>query len=357
MSTRPEDIQDKPKQTADAVDHILKDAVNAGEMLLTYAAEQECDLDENLVQTIVRSKHTLTARALKENEESEFWVAYRKLCILTAPVSRESLEATDVKVRSSRFFTRDVSEVGKVVFRYRVVAIISILILLLSQIYWVFLSTLVNDSKRIDNELIIIENAAFDAKYKYISDKVANPQDQTMVPETQKKLAYRESPKYIDLLHQWNANLLLLTKIDLLSKAFKDSIDKAATKRKLYFDEFERAVQIQTGTVTLNIMSLYILPILYGLVGACAYILRTISQQIKTRTFTRASKIRLQLRMVLGALAGFSIAWFVGGEGQASTVANVTPFALAFLGGYSVELLFSAMDTFVEAFTRKRSSE
>ncbi|MBI3186781.1 MAG: hypothetical protein HYZ31_02775, partial [Gammaproteobacteria bacterium] len=243
MNDKPEDIQDYLKQPPDSVAPILADAVKAAELLLAYAAEQGSDLDEQLMQTIVRSKHTLATCALKESEESEFWIAYRKLCIATAPVSRESLEATNVKVRPSRFWSRDISEVGKAVFRYRVVAIASIFILLLFQVYWVFLSTLVNDSKRINNELLSVEDAAFEAEIKYEilqqkinlknSDKVVNPQEQVTDPEVQKKLEFEKNPKYQDLLHQWNANLLLLKKTDVLSKAFKDSIDQTADDYKV----------------------------------------------------------------------------------------------------------------------------
>lgn len=322
MSAGPECIPCQLEPAPEAVDPILAEAVNAAELLLAYAAEQGSDLDENLMQTIVRSKHTLTTRALPEGEESEFWIAYRKLCIATAPVSRESLEATNVQPVRSHFGTRDVSEVGRAVKLYRVVAISSIFVLLLFQVYWVFLSTLVNDSRRINSELIVFELDGFKAGLQQSaterenSEEDANLQNQASDAEVVEKLSYRSNPKYRDLLHQWNANLLLLKKTDVLSKAFKASIDQTAAGYGGYMVEFRRAVQIQTGTVTLNIMSLYILPILYGLVGACAYILRTISQQIKARTFTRASKVRLQLRMVLGRPCWLFDRLVCGGRGS-----------------------------------------
>ena len=49
-------------------------------------------------------------------------------------------------------------------------------------------------------------------------------------------------------------------------------------------------------------------------------------------------------------LAGLCIGWFFK-PGQASPViGNLTPFALAFVAGYSVDVLFSAMDKIVDAF-------
>jgi hypothetical protein len=76
--------------------------------------------------------------------------------------------------------------------------------------------------------------------------------------------------------------------------------------------------------------------------------------QIKSLTYTSESNIGYRLRMVLGALAGLSIAWFIQPTGDAAELkafATLSPFAIAFLAGYGVELLFSAMDRLIGAFT------
>ncbi|TCV85122.1 hypothetical protein [Sulfurirhabdus autotrophica] len=338
-------------QTLETLDHTLVDAVNAADLLLAYATEQGSNVDEALMATIVHSKHILASRTtLTEDEESAFWYAYRKLCIATAPVSYQSLEATNPRLG----VMGNVSDAGKAVLRYQGFTISFIVILLLFQVYWVFLSTLVDDSRRIHKEIIEIQVAA----------NIQEKKDPTSAQQNTQTI--ENDPKYIDLWHRWQANLALLSKADIVGKFFKGTIEEAAKNApedlKLYIsknkDYLEAAQQMQTGAISLTIMSLYILPILYGLIGASAYVLRTLSQQIKTRTFTRASKIRLQLRIVLGALAGFSIAWFVGGDDSvkiAGNTAPLTPLALAFLAGYSIELLFSAMDTLVEAFTQGRA--
>jgi hypothetical protein len=97
-------------------------------------------------------------------------------------------------------------------------------------------------------------------------------------------------------------------------------------------------------------MSAYILPMLYGLVGACAYILRSLSRDIQKITFTKSSVIEYRLRLPLGMLAGIAVGWFLRPDSEAADLAGIGPLALAFLAGYSVELVFLAMDRLIGAF-------
>ena len=92
---------------------------------------------------------------------------------------------------------------------------------------------------------------------------------------------------------------------------------------------------------------------MYGLLGSLAYVLRTLSTEIKTLTYTYASDINYMLRLHLGTLSGLAIGWFFIGSTSAETsaVATLSPLALAFLTGYSVEILFTLMDKIVAAFS------
>jgi hypothetical protein len=117
-----------------------------------------------------------------------------------------------------------------------------------------------------------------------------------------------------------------------------------------------KALQISAGYI--EFLSNYLLPILYGIVGACAFILRELSRRITDKTMTRAWHIRLRIRWLLGALAGFSVAWFSKSEGTPlPTLPSITPFALAFVAGYGIELVFAAMDALIAAFSRGKSGQ
>jgi hypothetical protein len=109
------------------------------------------------------------------------------------------------------------------------------------------------------------------------------------------------------------------------------------------------------GKEVLNIVQTYVLPPLYGWVGAMAYVLRRLISEINARTYQENSNTSYNLRIYLGILAGLAIGWFLAPD--TTTSGNVlhvlSPLALAFLAGYSVELLFSAMDKLLEAFSTK----
>jgi hypothetical protein len=98
-------------------------------------------------------------------------------------------------------------------------------------------------------------------------------------------------------------------------------------------------------------MSAYLLPLLYGVLGTTAYVMRSLSREISEVTFSNASHIRFSLRLVLGALSGIGIGLVLTSDTLPPTLAAVTPLGLAFLAGYSVELLFSAMDRLISAFS------
>jgi hypothetical protein len=109
-------------------------------------------------------------------------------------------------------------------------------------------------------------------------------------------------------------------------------------------------VTLVNSKSALAILSQYLLPLLYGLLGSLAYILRTLSSEIQNVTFTRGSEIRYALRWPLGMLGGVTVGLFFD-PADLSGIAAITPLGLAFLAGYGVELLFTGLDRLVSAFT------
>ena len=115
-------------------------------------------------------------------------------------------------------------------------------------------------------------------------------------------------------------------------------------------DQLEVEISFLNSKSTLDILSQYVLPLLYGLLGSLAYILRTLSREIHNVTFTRGSEIRYSLRWPLGMLGGVTVGLFFD-PADLTGFAVITPLGLAFLAGYGVELLFTGLDRMVSAFT------
>lgn len=101
--------------------------------------------------------------------------------------------------------------------------------------------------------------------------------------------------------------------------------------------------------IKLNMLVSWLLPGLYGLLGACVYLLRDLIVARNKRIDSDNSvltTLSLLLRIALGGLAGIIIGWFwvptpgAGGLPQISSI----PFGIAFLAGFSIETLFSLLD-------------
>jgi hypothetical protein len=153
-------------------------------------------------------------------------------------------------------------------------------------------------------------------------------------------------------------------------KNFKDSTDdpELVTRRAQAMREFQARLEDEQRQVNEvirlvkleqvlsksqsipTILSQYFLPMLYGLLGALTYILRSLSKEIQDVTFTRGSATRYSLRWPLGMLAGVTVGLFFD-PARFSGLAAITPLGVAFLAGYGVELFFTGLDGLVRAFT------
>ena len=104
-----------------------------------------------------------------------------------------------------------------------------------------------------------------------------------------------------------------------------------------------------------------ILPLLYGFLGATVFLMRKL---FGDGTDVFGAKLgpqgehalllgRVLLRVCLGGVAGLAIGWFWTPASSKSimdaTSFSTTPFALAFLAGFSIELLFSILDRILAA--------
>jgi hypothetical protein len=107
------------------------------------------------------------------------------------------------------------------------------------------------------------------------------------------------------------------------------------------------------------LQSAWILPFLSGLLGAAVYMLR---DALDPRTATVGSTLSI-VRLAMGGIAGIIIGWFWAPTNAATAsigVASSVPFALAFITGFSIEILFSVLDrvnrTILDETVRRKGS-
>jgi hypothetical protein len=136
------------------------------------------------------------------------------------------------------------------------------------------------------------------------------------------------------------------TQISIPPKAIgpEDAVDDGMRKLAVYQDiramaqNAERTSDIFWGAVTS-----YLLPVLYAVLGALAYILRESAAQISSRTFDPANarysnRTRLIIALIVGSVIGlFGSVW-------KTQVGSASPLAVAFLAGYAADAFFSFLD-------------
>jgi hypothetical protein len=130
-----------------------------------------------------------------------------------------------------------------------------------------------------------------------------------------------------------------------LARAATDKIGVYQDVR--YFAQtIQEMVSMSYGAVGTNV-----LPVLYALLGACAYLLRLFQEQIKNRTFTPADGH--SARFLIAAIGGFVVGLF--NNFNITQGVALSPLAIAFLVGYAVDVFFSFLEGILQAFDRSRA--
>lgn len=123
---------------------------------------------------------------------------------------------------------------------------------------------------------------------------------------------------------------------------------------------YETLVATQAkAQLALSILSKYVLTFLFGTLGACVHVVREINARLDNFTLARSAMRRYWARIVLGGIAGPFIGLFFDPSGQliatsstvkaeAAILSQMSPLAIAFVAGFSVEILFSVLDRFIK---------
>jgi len=109
----------------------------------------------------------------------------------------------------------------------------------------------------------------------------------------------------------------------------------------VYQEDRLYATSVQDATsVIWGAIATCILPVLYALLGACAYVLRAFTEQTERRTFapSEATPARFIIAAIGGGVVGLFSNFTIGQS------ASLSPLALAFLIGYATDVFFSFLE-------------
>jgi hypothetical protein len=354
------------------------------QVLATYVSRYniDCDAREEAVATVIHAQDLL-ATGLTADEAAAFFAAFGKLARAIHPRTvsslRDSLDERDDKgevVKPSR---------ARMACRWWSVAGIVVLIgLVLMHTYWLAGRTLLDmqivaGSDAAGRAIRPTEAAPGDiagsakvdpgasgqaANAAAAGTPAATPAARPPSPLTQRELsdALRTLRESRDAISASDYNLEVAALVEARNQAIVHWTDYFSWMRSLLPEERgagkpdlrKPEAPIIAAKTKLTILYYDWLPLCYGLLGSMAFLLRSLARSARERLYRSEDTVANFAHLCLGAFAGLSIGWFWKGSGGANAEASsISPFAIAFLAGYSIDLVFSLMDRAVSTVSTR----
>ncbi|MGH8583510.1 MAG: hypothetical protein ACREWG_12150 [Gammaproteobacteria bacterium] len=340
--------------------HRISEVQTAVYRFLRYAASRsDIELDKALIDSLIpvlRKK----PNALTPEDEAVLWDGYNRMSKLVAPATDESLDITD-QIRQARASpTRsEATKTWPVVNRIRwelrktvYLLITMVAMFLITQAYVILLTDALQDHTELRKE--------YESVNAQIGDlRAASPgikDDAAPVKPLVDRRA--DLDRKLEVTHRAEARLMeIWWWLYPEPAASKDSEVKDSEEQIKYVHAIE-----SYSRSLLSILSQYILPLILGLLGAIAYLVRRSLFNLSYNSYAPSFGGQFAMRMCLGGLLGV-----IGGimfsldQAELKTY-NLSTVVVAFLMGYSVEFAFTLFDRLIERgrslFTAQvRSSE
>ena len=322
--------------TVDGVSRLVHGAEDAN-ALLYYATATGRDVGAAIRIPIVRTHRAASTGApVTDAEEVEFLEAYAKLAALVHPTTAATLRATSRSVRRPwlwrLFSVEPISEAQRVAYRFGLLALILILVIGGAEWTRTFINAVV--TAQAEHTRVLEELRTTRASQKRLVEQIALVDRERQGAAESLRGGLVRQREELDLRVQ-----LLDDREAGLSRRIQAGYETLG--RILPFVDWNELRNVITPVAT--IAAVLVLPVLYGALGTCAFVLRTVYAEMVVRSFDGRRTGEFMVRIFLGMLSGVSLQWLLVRDGQAIP-GGVTPAVLAFLGGYGVELLFAAID-------------
>ena len=322
---------------------------NAGH-LLRYAVEAGIAIDPETSQRIIQAR-IVGEGAWNGDEAGRLASAITKLAMLVHPVTAETLRAC----REQAYAT---------IRNYRSMACaLAVIILPLSMISFVYtgLSNAVTTDLTTANQLAVNLHAQLNTA----DTSTATTAALNSLPDLQQYAATIRSirartnqlswfvPDKFDFKDGAGVKGVRLELDPSLSNNVPDLLANLNRLTAAYQTVRSDAKAVQdSASLLYGAISACILPVLYALLGACAYLLRVFSEQVASQTFrpTYAASARFVIAAIGGAIVGLFNNFSIG-QG-----ASLSPLAVAFLVGYAADIFFSFLEGSLQNFKKSKNS-
>jgi len=337
-------------------------------MLLGYAAETGIPVDDKFRGAILKARIALDSGGMSEETAANFLAALTSLAASTKPVTAESLK----ECRNG--------EALKTIHSYGAIAIsIAVVIVVISLL--TFVSNRVSERIKTDIELantlaskLAAELGPGPGTNNPSAEVTSTSESHIWFGANKLPVGVTERDVITDLqqfaatmrgIHGY-AGLLNYFVFNAVTdpseiRTNRMSMELTPGLPRLLAREFQEKVRVYQNvryygisvaervSVFYGAIASCILPVLYALLGAGAYLLRSYEDQIKNRTYVRGD--RNYARFLVAGIGGLVVGLFNVAQGV-----TISPFAVAFLVGYAADVFFTFLEGLLQSFRRGPAS-
>ena len=348
-------------------------AVNDSMWLLMYAAETGRNVDDITRNSVLRARAASTA-GRDDSVTADLLAALTKLAAELSPVTADSLRAsrdlTKPTITSLRIWT-GILAIPIIVFS--VLAFVSssissairtdittaneLLVKLRAELGATAAPTGGNPDKQefpkgLNEGDVITQLQLYASTIRAIDARARQLNSFVFYAERDPFAEWRWNPKQNEKENKGNQ---LILKDDFQLPVGLPNMPQALDRLTTTYQDVRSFAQdiLDLVSVYYGAITACLLPVLYALLGTCAYLLRSFEEELRTLTFTPSSRANWA-RFLIAGIGGAVVGLF--SNFTITQGVSISPLAIAFLVGYAVDVFFSFLESLLQAFTKRKSS-
>lgn len=376
-------------------------ALDEVELLIAYLSRNGKTLESHLLESTFNIRNQFAQEGKLASEvESKFWINYRILVQMVYPATVSSIIDTCPTELWRRKFPKRTQRVKRIPVYYGVAVFLLIIFTVGLQTYSMIGAGVLHKTYELFNERNQVRIELKQLQRLIEVDPSNSQSNQFIELEKEEQRLDQEFDANRVLLYDWNdmwqfgaateINFSLyddyqyqhsLNALDAelkqlqqsnednqkISKQERKRLQKALIKneeaqhalnKKRKLDESRNRFFTErlSAVYVVNLLEQYVLPLLFGCLGAFTLVLRTIHQAFQKGTFTFKNTLDYNIRIVLGGVTGISSGMFFS-DNTGLPSGQFGPMLVAFIVGYNVEILFMVMDDLASRLSSHQKSE
>lgn len=359
------------------VQHILKKAAMDAQLLIAHLARSGAETKQDLeIETVLALSEKILAAPhgtlIPNAEQCQFWRGYSKLAEAAQPARVDALyykfyaQSLGINDKSHHYHwwqmlsqnsdnSTPIDTHVKIHRGIQILAIITFVMTLFLASYLAVTENILASTQRLVEEYytIALGRAPEASPLRQFANSNGDLGDFLRQPaapaEGANRLGTAFDPRELiearreDIREALKANYDRLDTLDWFVSIEQVEVPEPTTKL-IGFDNNIRSMQREVN----GVISTYLMPLFASILGVCVFFLRDTARKFSDLSFSASDVPSYLPRIILAVVGGLVFSWFVKPGDDPSVVASISPTAGAFLVGYSVELLFSTLDSIIK---------